>query len=631
MKSPCSSALLHHVKILFIRMVLLTVLLGVVALACLNFFGLPKPVLRRVLSAVSRGDVAFGVEAAKLNGLTEIRLKNVSIYSKHVIGKPLMSAPSVLININPLEWFSCGSGIKGVRVYDGYLHPRQLKISPVHHRRFHIRQSFSFPLELRRCHLYDITMPKGTCIIGLHGGKVLFSSIDATLVREGLSGKAGGNISYDLNEKKLRCDLVSYMEPAVIMTVFKECKWHPVVLLLNRFGFNSPNPRVKWKIDVGLGSNKYAKVSGEFRLRDCSYRGVAFERADGLFSMDIKKHYLVVKLERLFVVNKSGLANVSFVAEPYNHQLDFVADSTLNILDTARMVGVLTNFLEHHVQFAGPSSVSAKGHLDYNYPHTRTAIKGEVKADDVTVFGLKCDSGSFDMHMSGKTFHMTNIVASAYDGFVSGNLTVEAPEKQQHSGVPCSLNLSLRDANYDKLMRNFSTKFNDSQQYQGKIAGVISIACESGKDIIKSLNGKGQVHINHGRVFMLPVFGGLSKFMVKLIPGLGFVLSQNDAKCKFMITNGKIHTDKFTVNGDVLSLKGKGSYDIGKDLDFYVQVKLMQGKTLGGKFFRALTYPLSKLFEFKVHGPISEPSWYPVNFSFDVFRRMKSEAKEIVE
>jgi hypothetical protein len=37
---------------------------------------------------------------------------------------------------------------------------------------------------------------------------------------------------------------------------------------------------------------------------------------------------------------------------------------------------------------------------------------------------------------------------------------------------------------------------------------------------------------------------------------------------------------------------------------------------------RTLTYPISKLFEFKLAGTVSEPQWYPVNFSSDLLERI---------
>jgi hypothetical protein len=46
---------------------------------------------------------------------------------------------------------------------------------------------------------------------------------------------------------------------------------------------------------------------------------------------------------------------------------------------------------------------------------------------------------------------------------------------------------------------------------------------------------------------------------------------------------------------------------------------------------RAITYPLSKLFEFRLKGTVSSPEWYPINFSSELLEKIglkKSEKEE---
>ncbi len=150
----------------------------------------------------------------------------------------------------------------------------------------------------------------------------------------------------------------------------------------------------------------------------------------------------------------------------------------------------------------------------------------------------------------------------------------------------------------------------------------------TGKDTIGSLKGHGALRISDGRVFMMPVFGGLSEFMTKIIPGLDLVLKQSDLKTKFVIDKGYIITDKVAVEGDVLSLKAYGSYMLKGDLDFDVQVKLLKEHTFGGKVVRFITYPISKLFEFSLKGSLTDPHWYPENFSLDLLEKIGFGKKE---
>jgi hypothetical protein len=123
-------------------------------------------------------------------------------------------------------------------------------------------------------------------------------------------------------------------------------------------------------------------------------------------------------------------------------------------------------------------------------------------------------------------------------------------------------------------------------------------------------------------VFLFPLFGGLSRYLAGIVPGLDFVLRQTDLKTDFTIADGVVRMDRVLIEGDVFSLLGKGHYDLRDELDFDVQVALMKEHTLVAKVLRALTYPISKLFEFRLRGSLDDPRWYPVNFSTDLLERL---------
>jgi hypothetical protein len=367
-------------------------------------------------------------------------------------------------------------------------------------------------------------------------------------------------------------------------------------------------------------------------MRDCSYRRVDFVQADGTFALDLENHRFRATLNKLYAVRPEGTANVSFVAWPKEKHLKFKAESSLNPMKTVCMINILTNFFAEHLTFGGPAIVTADGDLDFGGTHSNTDIRAIIRADAVGIDCLLCDSGAFDLTMRGNDVVLTNIVASAFDGVVSGDIGIKVLPKKNGKGVPlpCSINLKLRDADFDRFMPCFSVE-KEKREYDGRISCDLDVNSLAGDHFMKNMSGSGRLNIDDGRVFMLPVFGGLSNFMTKIIPGLGFVLSQNRAKTKFKIKDERVSTDDFAIEGDILSLKGHGSYRMGGDLDFDVQVKLLRGHTLGGKFFRAITWPITKLFEFKVKGPVGDPSWYPTNFSFDLLRKigiMKKDEQE---
>jgi hypothetical protein len=133
--------------------------------------------------------------------------------------------------------------------------------------------------------------------------------------------------------------------------------------------------------------------------------------------------------------------------------------------------------------------------------------------------------------------------------------------------------------------------------------------------------GEGKVRITDGRVFMMPLFGGFSEYMTRIIPGLDLVLRQTVANAVFTIRDGMARSDRVAIEGGVLSLSGRGDYHFDGQLDFHAQVKLLRDN-LVGRLVRLPTWIFSKLFEFRLRGTPSDPAWYLLNFSPELFQRM---------
>jgi len=616
---------------LMLRFVLFALLAAGMAVLYCNLVGIPASILRQALAGVNQGGVAIIAERAELRGITHIDLKNVSIYSKHLLGRPMFEAAVITAEIDYGSLLYGKIGVKRVTVIGSVVRLKQAKAGPGSVGEV-MKTALAFDATVKNCRVYDMVLEDGDCRVVVSDGHIYLNGIRGNVSKHEIKGTAGGDITYDIARNILLCDLVSNIDPNLVTTLFDDYHLPYVRTLLERFGFSGDAPRVEWDIDTSIQKEGYLHLTGKFRMRNCSYRGVDFMQADGDFALDLENHKFKATLDKLYAVRPEGTANVSFVAWPKEKQLRFDAESSLNPMKTVRMVNILTNFFAEHLTFDGPAIVTADGNLDFGGFHSNTDFKAIIRADSVGIDCLTCDSGAFDLTMHGNAVVLTNIVASAFDGVVSGDIGIKVLPRKDGKGVPlpCSLNLRLLDADFDRFMGCFSSA-KAKKEYDGRISCELDVDSLAGDHFMKNMSGRGRLSINDGRVFMLPVFGGLSNFMTKIIPGLGFVLSQNRAKTKFEIKDERVSTDDLAVEGDILSLKGHGSYRMGGDLDFDVQVKLLRGHTLGGKFFRAITWPITKLFEFKVKGPVGEPSWYPTNFSFDLLRKvgiMKKEEEE---
>ena len=149
----------------------------------------------------------------------------------------------------------------------------------------------------------------------------------------------------------------------------------------------------------------------------------------------------------------------------------------------------------------------------------------------------------------------------------------------------------------------------------GELSGNIVAEGLLGKGNEHTFDGKGELHIRNGNVFQLPLFGKLSDMLARRVPGLGYVLRQDSADTTFSIERGKLKTDALRIEGDILSLKADGNYDIMADrLDFDVELRFLRNKTWVGEILQTIMLPVTKLFRVRLQGDLDDPTWNSVNF-----------------
>ncbi len=606
-------------RFLFKALILFSVLIATLIVYA-NVVEIPHPIINRVLVTVSRGSFAIVAESARLRGLRTIRLYDASVYRKRVLGKPFLEASVVDIQINIAGWLRGAMPVAAIVAEDAEWRPEKGKSDAQRRKPHSIERRMNYRAEVRNCRLYDITLDRFSCHVLGEDKNVTAQDIDVELSGEGKSGRLTGTVGVDLLSRTMSGSVVSQLDPIVAKSFYVVNDMPFVKKLVDRFDFDGDPPRGEWRFEKQLSTNQDFHVTGDFRMRDCRYRGVDLLRADGSITVDRKGTNTVAEVNNLFLVRREGMANVAFTVSPRKSLVEFEAESSLRPLAMARMVGVLTNLLTRSIVFNGSSSLLANGKVDYSPDHSATDVRGSVQADNVMVREFPVNSGACDINVRGQSVTITNIAAHSMDGRLTGTTSLLI-QQGGSSNVPFNVDMNFKDVNFERFMQVVARE-SDKREYRGRLSGAIRLSGQTGNMLQQSMNGEGNLRISDGRVFMLPIFGGLSRLMTKIIPGLDFVLRQSDANSKFTIKEGLVTTDKVAIEGDILSLSGKGSYVLGGDLDFDVQLKLFKEHTLVARLVRTLTFPISKLFEFRLKGPLSDPQWYPVNFSFDLLERI---------
>ncbi len=597
------------------------VLLAALVVGCVlyaNVVGLPDAVSSFILARLNRGGVAFDIGSARLAGVSAVLLEDACIYRKQVLGAPMLEASSVRVCVSPMAWLQGRSSIVAVFVDDAVLRPLQSKAGSGQ-KPARLGRAWQFKAEVKNCRLYDIVLERTTFDFEGVGQTIHVSNLEALVDGNGHAGRVAGQLTYDMAGCVASGRLVTNLDPNALSSVYRTHQMSFSEELTERFAFPSEPPRGEWRFDQRMGAKGDLYVVGDFRMRDCTYRGVELMRADGSVTVNSRGGAMDVTVNDLLIVRREGMARVGFTVTSDDECVDFEAETSLQPLAMARMVNIMTNVLTRYVTFDGATTVTASGVVDYGGTHAKTDLKGTVQADNVGLDRFECDSASCDVRMVGDAITLTNIEASVYGGTARGTVGVTAPGGLRQVGF--ETDIQLWDADFKRFMKHASTS-KTKHEYTGHLSGGLALEGKVGAGYRETLEGGGSIKIRDGRVFLLPVFGGLSRLMTRIIPGLDFVLRQSDASMRFRIRNGRVETDKVVVEGDILSLKGKGAYELGGDLDFGVQVKLMKEHTLVSKLVRAVTYPVSKLFEFRLRGTLDDPRWYPVNFSLDLLERI---------
>jgi len=136
-----------------------------------------------------------------------------------------------------------------------------------------------------------------------------------------------------------------------------------------------------------------------------------------------------------------------------------------------------------------------------------------------------------------------------------------------------------------------------------------SIHCSAdfSRSFSETSSGSGDVLIKSGRLNDLPLFGGFSRLLRKVIPSFS-VFSITSLRGSFVLKDGTIKTEDAYFDGDLISAKGRGSYSPMDGFDAHVQVQLL-GDNQISKIFRVITDPFLKLLELKLEGTLKDPVW----------------------
>ena len=179
-----------------------------------------------------------------------------------------------------------------------------------------------------------------------------------------------------------------------------------------------------------------------------------------------------------------------------------------------------------------------------------------------------------------------------------GSVEITADIATGQPGAEQKMDVELSGVNFETLTRLYF----DYKDSQGLVSGRYKFSFFPGQP--EKMRGTGNLLVENGDVFAIPVFGPLSVVLASILPGTGYQTARK-ATCDFRVANGEIRTDNLDVIGQGFSMIGQGSLFYLRDtMDFSVR---LNAQGVPG----VLLYPVSKLLEYVSDGKLSDPQWRP--------------------
>ncbi|MCE9615130.1 MAG: AsmA-like C-terminal region-containing protein [Lentisphaerae bacterium] len=621
MKSPSIGAQLVRA---LVRVLDVVILMTVVAVLYATAVGIPDAVVRRWLVPAPEQSFALDIQHVRISLFHGLVADDVRVYRRKQIGPALLEARRVKIDLSLYDGIMGRPFLKGVEVEDGIIRPRVLGGKGVAVRRGSESAGWAGTLavRLKEMEIEGVTIAAFDGLFALDAGAWRIDDATTT-VRQGERTIMGqGSVAYD-RTGELSGQGRAEGDPYVLIPLLDAAGAGVGSRVIRDFMFPEVPPHGEWSFRVPRERQSGSEVRFQVWLESPIYKGVNALRAEGSVLLSWNDGVFTADIRPLMAVREEGVGRggLTIRSATNEHILTFDAVSEFDPVAAAQITGVWTNETRTLFGFEGPYKLGGNGRVNLQ-DLSDVTLQADLSFGRLVLSSNDLRDCAFQFSMRGTTNLIENLQATWYGGKLVGRSewrrVVDSITNGQYR-----MAFAVTDADFAKLANSMLRV--KKSEYSGRLSGQLSVEGLRGPEHVNTLKGGGNLSIRKGRIFMLPVFGGLSSFLARTIPGLDLVISQSDVQAEFTVDQGRIRSDKILVEGDVLSLLGKGSCGLDGTLDFDVQLTFLKSHTLMSKILRVPTYIFSKLFEFRLTGSNKEPHWYPINFSKDLWQRRPAE------
>jgi hypothetical protein len=229
---------------------------------------------------------------------------------------------------------------------------------------------------------------------------------------------------------------------------------------------------------------------------------------------------------------------------------------------------------------------------------------------------------SGDVHWVGERLILSDVHSEFYGGNAAGSADFDFSSRM---GTDFKFTVVANNANLRWLISALSDKTNN---LEGMLSGSLVIT-NANSEQRQKLDGYGNLDLRDGLIWDIPVFGIFTPALNGISPGLGNSRA-SAAACTFIITNAVMRSDDLEIRSPAMRLAYRGTVDLQGQVNARVDAELLRDVWGVGPVVSTVLSPVTKMFEYRISGPLDKPKTEPVYFiprivqmPFHPFRSLK--------
>ncbi len=431
-----------------------------------------------------------------------------------------------------------------------------------------------------------------------------------------------GEFSFGLTNGSVRGAVTGDVNPAMLIPLVRSLDQEAVADIIGRFAFPGGPATARFRIEY-LPAEQTRRMEASLAASALLYNDVPLMSAQTTVVAEGVERWETVRIEQLSLERPEGSARGAMTFDLLRKANDFTATSTIDPKHLFALIGLFTRQSLDEWRFGTPAEVTAQGTYGYGDSAVETEVAGRIRMPALHYQRVRVDDLQADFRVQPGRFFLPRANATMYGGEVEANgLILDVGE----GDLLFSVFTRLQRARFGPLLAAITDRPPDEL---GRFDLTLQLNGNLARDTAQSLHGEGRVRIRESMLYRMPLFVGFTSFMARNVPGMDFLISQNDLSAEFDIRDNGLSFSKLEIDGNLFSVSGVGDYWFTDHLDIGVRVNLLRHRTLLGRVLRIALFPVSKLFELELRGPLRDPQWSPTTLALRRRRRSSDEQRGV--